>query len=83
MSAPTHQQQNAGAKALGCKLVNIGNQDLLDGNVDLILGLVWQLIRCYLMRNVNLLRCVWVCVCVSRCVLGARASRSCGSGTLA
>jgi plastin-1 len=46
----------AGAKALGCKVVNIGHEDLVEGNVDLILGLVWQLIRAYLMKSVNLAR---------------------------
>eukprot|EP01134_Creolimax_fragrantissima_P000952 CFRG0952T1 len=43
-----------GAKSLGCKVVNIGSEDILSGNVDLTLGLVWQLIRAYLMKSVNL-----------------------------
>ncbi|KNC86826.1 hypothetical protein SARC_01020 [Sphaeroforma arctica JP610] len=44
----------AGAKSLGCKVVNIGSEDILSGSVDLTLGLVWQLIRAYLMKSVNL-----------------------------
>lgn len=40
-------------------MVNIGHEDLLAGNTDLILGLVWQLIRAYLMKSVNLSRCVY------------------------
>eukprot|EP00123_Amoebidium_parasiticum_P000679 comp11546_c0_seq1/m.6007 comp11546_c0_seq1/g.6007 ORF comp11546_c0_seq1/g.6007 comp11546_c0_seq1/m.6007 type:complete len:613 (-) comp11546_c0_seq1:647-2485(-) len=43
-----------GAKKLGCKIVNIGAEDIVGGNSDLILGLVWQLIRAYLMKNINL-----------------------------
>eukprot|EP00124_Ichthyophonus_hoferi_P005142 Ihof_evm1s679 gene=Ihof_evmTU1s679 len=39
---------------LGCKVVNIGHQDLLNGNPDLILGLAWQLLRIFLMRDINL-----------------------------
>jgi len=40
---------------LGCKVVNIGAQDIIDGKEDLILGLVWQIIRAHLLQDVNIL----------------------------
>jgi len=42
------------AQEMGCVVVNIGSEDILGGNQDLVLGLVWQLIRAHLMRSVNL-----------------------------
>jgi plastin-1 len=33
------------AKAIGCSVVNIGSQDLVEGKVHLVLGLIWQIIR--------------------------------------
>jgi hypothetical protein len=33
------------AKAVGCNIVNIGAQDLIDGVPHLCLGLIWQIIR--------------------------------------
>lgn len=39
---------------LGIVVVNIGANDILDKNVDIVLGLVWQLIRAQLLQNVNL-----------------------------
>ena len=50
--------QNAfleGAARLGLKIVNIGAQDLIDGNADLVLGLLWQIIRAHLLQNVDIL----------------------------
>eukprot|EP01137_Pigoraptor_chileana_P015136 Opistho-2@70696 len=42
-----------GAKKIGVKVVNIGNEDILGGNVDLLLGLAWQMIRAHLLAEVN------------------------------
>jgi hypothetical protein len=33
------------AKSIGCNVVNIGPQDLIDGIPHLVLGIVWQIIR--------------------------------------
>ncbi len=33
------------AKAIGCTVVNIGAQDIMDGTEHLVLGLIWQIIR--------------------------------------
>ncbi|EST08634.1 Calponin homology domain protein [Kalmanozyma brasiliensis GHG001] len=42
------------AKAIGCSVVNIGPQDLIDGKEHLILGLVWQIIRRGLLSKIDL-----------------------------
>lgn len=44
------------AKGIGCKLTNIGNQDLIDGekNPHIVLGLVWQLVKIHLLNSINL-----------------------------
>lgn len=42
-----------GCKKLGIKVVNVGSDDILNENVDLVLGLVWQLIRHHLLEGVN------------------------------
>lgn len=42
------------AKAIGCSVVNIGPQDLIEGKEHLVLGLVWQIVRIGLMSHVNL-----------------------------
>jgi len=50
--------QNAfleGAAKLGIKIVNIGAQDLINGSHDLVLGVVWQIIRAHLLQNVDIL----------------------------
>eukprot|EP00158_Paraphelidium_tribonemae_P009274 Partr_v1_DN28820_c1_g1_i2_m34287 putative lymphocyte cytosolic protein 1 (L-plastin) len=39
---------------LGVVVVNLGPNDILDKNVDVVLGLVWQLIRAHLFQHVNL-----------------------------
>jgi len=42
------------AKAIGCKLVNIGATNLLDGTEHLILGVCWQIIRKTLLSNISI-----------------------------
>ncbi|KAI3650716.1 hypothetical protein MP228_004197 [Amoeboaphelidium protococcarum] len=42
------------AKAIGCSVVNIGAQDLIEGREILILGLVWQIIKIGLFAKVDL-----------------------------
>lgn len=42
------------AKAIGCNIVNIGSQDLIEGREHLVLGLVWQIIKVGLLAKVNL-----------------------------
>lgn len=42
------------AKAIGCTVVNIGPQDLIDGTHHLVLGLVWQIVRIGLMSQITL-----------------------------
>jgi plastin-1 len=42
------------AKAIGCSVVNIGSQDLIEGREHLVLGLVWQIIKVGLLGKVNL-----------------------------
>ena len=39
------------AKSIGCNVVNIGAQDLLDGRHHLVLGLLWQVFTIILMPN--------------------------------
>lgn len=38
---------------IGCKIVNIGAQDIISGKKSLILGVVWQLIKCQLLSKLN------------------------------
>ncbi|KAH7301808.1 hypothetical protein KP509_23G044200 [Ceratopteris richardii] len=42
------------AKAIGCSVVNIGTQDLMEGRPHLVLGLIFQIIKIQLLANVNL-----------------------------
>lgn len=42
------------AKAIGCSVVNIGPQDLLEGKPILVLGLVWQIVKIQLTSTINL-----------------------------
>lgn len=42
------------AKAIGCSVVNIGSQDLIEGREHLVLGLVWQVIKIGLLAKINL-----------------------------
>lgn len=55
----TTENQNIFLEAVnklgGIKIVNIGAQDIIDGKEDLVLGLVWQIIRAHLLQDVNIL----------------------------
>lgn len=42
------------AKAIGCNVVNIGAQDLIEGRPYLIMGLIWQIIKIGLFAKINL-----------------------------
>jgi len=42
------------AKAIGCQVINIGAQDLIDGKPILILGLIWQIIKIQLLSQISL-----------------------------
>lgn len=42
------------AKAIGCSVVNIGSQDIIEGREHLVLGLVWQIIKIGLFAKVSL-----------------------------
>jgi plastin-1 len=42
------------AKAIGCSVVNIGSQDLIEGREHLILGLIWQIIKIGLLSKISL-----------------------------
>lgn len=42
------------AKAIGCSVVNVGAQDIIELREHIILGLVWQVIRIGLLSNVTL-----------------------------
>ncbi len=33
------------ASAIGCNIINIGPQDIMDGRPHLVLGLLWQIIK--------------------------------------
>ncbi|KAJ3272362.1 hypothetical protein HK104_004486, partial [Borealophlyctis nickersoniae] len=44
----------AAAKQIGCSVVNIGSQDLIEGRDTLILGLIWQIIRIGLASHLSL-----------------------------
>lgn len=41
-------------KAVGCSVVNIGAQDLMEGKEHLVLGLMWQIIRAGLSLKVDI-----------------------------
>eukprot|EP01139_Manchomonas_bermudensis_P010432 Amastigsp_a340456_90.p1 type:complete len:632 gc:universal Amastigsp_a340456_90:2001-106(-) len=42
------------AKAIGCNVVNLGQDDLTEGKHTQILGLIWQIIRIGLLNKINL-----------------------------
>jgi len=42
------------AKAIGCQVINIGAQDLIEGRPILILGLIWQIIKIQLLGMISL-----------------------------
>ncbi|ORX43433.1 hypothetical protein BCR36DRAFT_304162 [Piromyces finnis] len=41
------------AKKCGIVVVNIGSEDILHKNAGLVLGLLWQMIRCILLKEIN------------------------------
>ncbi|KAL5967337.1 Fimbrin [Taenia solium] len=41
------------ARAIGCNVVNIGAADIVDGTRHLLLGLLWQIIKIGLLRQIN------------------------------
>ncbi|VDL64419.1 unnamed protein product [Hymenolepis diminuta] len=41
------------ARAIGCNVVNIGAADIMDGTRHLLLGLLWQIIKIGLLRQIN------------------------------
>lgn len=43
------------ASSIGCNIVNIGAQDLMDGKQHLVLGLLWQVIKIGLLSDINLM----------------------------
>jgi hypothetical protein len=49
-----NQIVHAAAQLKSISVVNLGSADILDRNVDIVLGLVWQLVRAHLLRDVNL-----------------------------
>jgi len=42
------------AKSIGCQIVNIGAQDMIEGRPILILGLLWQIIKIQLLSQISL-----------------------------
>ena len=42
------------AKAIGCSVVNIGSQDIIEVREHLILGLIWQIIRRGLLSKIDI-----------------------------
>ncbi|KAI8817992.1 calponin domain-containing protein [Fimicolochytrium jonesii] len=56
---PFHMTENNNvvvnsAKAVGCSVVNIGAQDLIEGREHLILGLIWQIIKIGLQAKIDI-----------------------------
>jgi hypothetical protein len=48
-----HRLALLGAKKIGCNIVNISGEDLLEGKPYLVFGLLWQIIRAGLLYYVN------------------------------
>ncbi|KAJ3416764.1 hypothetical protein HDV05_000138 [Chytridiales sp. JEL 0842] len=42
------------AKAIGCSVINIGAQDLIEGREHLLLGLIWQIIKIGLQAKIDI-----------------------------
>lgn len=42
------------AKAIGCVVVNVRAEDIIDGKEHLILGLIWQIIRRGLLSKIDI-----------------------------
>lgn len=45
------------ASAIGCNTTNLGPEDMMNGTVHLVLGLLWQVIRIGLFASINLKDC--------------------------
>lgn len=45
------------ASSIGCNIINIGPQDIMEGRPHLILGLLWQVIKVRLNVAVSFLSC--------------------------
>lgn len=43
----------AAAQRIGCRLVNVGAADLVDGKAYLVLGVLWQIIKCGVIAKVQ------------------------------
>ena len=44
----------AAAKGVGIKMIGIGPKDLIDGVEQLVLGILWQVIRMWVSASINL-----------------------------
>eukprot|EP00004_Rigifila_ramosa_P016096 TRINITY_DN3787_c0_g1_i2.p1 TRINITY_DN3787_c0_g1~~TRINITY_DN3787_c0_g1_i2.p1 ORF type:complete len:772 (+),score=180.79 TRINITY_DN3787_c0_g1_i2:61-2316(+) len=44
-------------KGIGCAVVNIGSSDLQEGQIHLVLGLIWQIIKIGLLSRITLNHC--------------------------
>lgn len=42
------------AKAIGCQIINIFHDSIMDQKYTLVLGVLWQIVRIVLLREVNL-----------------------------
>lgn len=42
------------AQGIGCSIVNIGPNDLIEGRAHIVLGLIWQIIKIGLLQDINL-----------------------------
>ena len=49
-----HRHCLVGAKKIGCNIINISGEDLVEGKPYLVFGLLWQIIRAGLLYHVNL-----------------------------
>eukprot|EP01125_Pyxidicula_operculata_P009116 TRINITY_DN301_c0_g1_i1.p1 TRINITY_DN301_c0_g1~~TRINITY_DN301_c0_g1_i1.p1 ORF type:complete len:781 (-),score=266.22 TRINITY_DN301_c0_g1_i1:73-2415(-) len=49
-----HNLALAGAKSIGCQIVNLGAEDLVDGQAHNCLGVTWQAVKIGLLSKVNL-----------------------------
>lgn len=45
------------ASSIGCNIINIGAQDIMDGKPHLVLGLMWQIIKIGLFAKISLENC--------------------------
>ncbi|KAF1744108.1 hypothetical protein MXB_2870 [Myxobolus squamalis] len=41
-------------KSIGCNIVNVGSEDIKEGRIHLILGIMWQVIRIAMLKNINI-----------------------------